>query len=278
MLKFNVGDRIIGNEKADRAYSLTRKGVICIVETISSDIPSDISSADIGVRIVYSPFHISNADMYKTWYVDAEYFDIYKGNEVSTTNTSFGGIDMSNKSRMEYTFTTEEYKEFKSAGKGSHKGYTVDKIKTIVTMDGKTGVAVINKEDYNERQGILEALGNMMYGNFDREYDKLLHKRKMAYKADCKCSICGIYKDTPEDARACELAHDERRRKKFDAYVLRKEAIKRIKEADKEHKIEEIMTEIYEKRKKDKESSETKKPAKQKKPGRRKKDINSDES
>ena len=117
-----------------------------------------------------------------------------------------------------------------------------------------------------------------MYGNFDREYDKLLHKRKMAYKADCKCSICGIYKDTPEDARACELAHDERRRKKFDTYVLRKEAIKRIKEADKEHKIEEIMAEIYEKRKKDKESSETKKPAKQKKSGRRKKDINSDES
>lgn len=254
MSKFKEGDLIIGNKEADKEYNITRAGVICKVMALQDD-------SDLEVRIIKSPQpDVNPAYFERTWVVNDEYFDLYESNN------------------MEYTFTTEEYKEFKSAGKGSHKGYTVDKIKTIVTMNGKTGVAVINKEDYNERQGILEALGNMMYGNFDREYDKLQHKRKMVYKADCKCSICGVYKDTPEDARACELAHDERRRKKFDAYVLRKEAIKRIKEADKEHKIEEIMAEIYEKRKKDKKSSETEKPVKQKKPDRRKKDINSDES
>lgn len=258
MSKFKVGDLIIGNERADREYNLTRKDVICIVETISGD------DRGMEVRIVKSPFNISDENMNKTWSVGVECFDKYTGsihidNEQGVTNNP---NNSEVKKHMKKTidkpstikFDIEEGKRYKSFGK--HSGATIETVTTTITLNGKTASATCDKDNYNERQGILEALGNMFYDNFDREYEKYVHQRDMAFKETCRCTICGELYETPEAARSCENGHKERRAKKFNDYLLRKEAIKRIKEAEHENKIEELMAEIYDKRNKDKQTKD----------------------
>ena len=261
MSKFKIGDFIIGNERADSKYNLTRKDVICIVETISGD------DEDMEVRIVEAPFYISDENMNKTWRVGVECFDKYTSpihidNEQGVTSKS---NNSEVKKHMKKTidkpstikFDTKEGKRYKSFGK--HSGATIETVTTTITLNGKTASATCDKDNYNERQGILEALGNMFYDNFDREYEKYVHQKNMEFKETCKCTICGKLYETPEDARSCENGHKEKRAKKFNDYLLRKEAIRRIKEAEHENKIEVLMAEIYAKRNADKKPTTKKK-------------------
>ena len=247
MSKFKVGDLIIGNESADNEYKLTKKGVICRVENVYSD------DKTIRIRIVESPFAISNANMNKTWYVDAECFDKYEKaiSKIEKSDVSMKNV-ISKPSTLKLNIT--EGKRYKSFGK--HSGATIETVTTTITLDGKTASATCDKDNYNERQGILEALGNMFYGNFDREYEKYVRQRDTAFKETCKCTICGELYTNPEDARLCEEGHKEKRAKKFSDYLLRKEAIRRIKEAEHEKKVEALMAEIYNKRNKDKRNKE----------------------
>lgn len=258
MSKFKVGDLIIGNERADSEYNLTRKDVICIVETISFD------DRYMEVRIVKTPFAISDANMNKTWCVGTECFDTYTGpictNDKQIVTNKPNNLEV--KKHMKKTidkpstikFDIEEGKRYKSFGK--HSGAAIETVTTTITLNGKTASATCDKDNYNERQGILEALGNMFYDNFDREYEKYVHLRDMAFKETCKCAICGELYTNPEDARLCEEEHKEKRAKKFNDYLLRKEAIKRIKEAEHEKKIEALMAEIYDKRNKDEQTKD----------------------
>ena len=269
MSKFKVGDLIIGNERADSEYKLTRKGVICKVESIFS------SDEDIEVRIVKSPFAISDANMDKTWSVGVECFDKYTGpihiNDEQGVTSKPNNSEV--KENMKKTidkpstikFDIKGGKRYKSLGK--HSGATIETVTTTITLNGKTASATCDKDNYSERQGILEALGNMFYGNFDREYEKYVHQRDMAFKETCKCAICGELYTNPEDARLCEEEHKEKRAKKFNDYLLRKEAIKRIKEAEHEKKIEALMAEIYDKRNKDNQTKD--KPDKPKTKGKK---------
>jgi hypothetical protein len=258
MSKFKVGDLIIGNERADSEYKLTRKDVICAVEIAFPD------GEDMIVRIVKSPFDISDADMNKPYCVGTKYFDKYTGsnhidNEQSVTSKP---NNSEVKKYMEKTidkpstikFDIKEGKRYKSFGK--HSGATIETVTTTITLNGKTASATCDKDNYNERQGILEALGNMFYDNFDREYEKYVHQKNMKFRETCKCTICGKLYETPEDARSCENGHEEKRAKKFSDYLLRKEAIRRIKEAEHEKKIEALMAEIYDKRNKDKQTTD----------------------
>jgi len=258
MSKFKVGDLIIGNERADSEYKLTRKGVICRVEsTFSSD-------KDMEVRIVKSPFAISDANMNKTWYVGSECFDAYTGpihindeqGVASKPNNSEVNEHMKKTIDKPSTikFDIKEGKRYKSFGK--HSGATIETVTTTITLNGKTASATCDKDNYSERQGILEALGNMFYGNFDREYEKYVHQKNIKFKETCKCTICGELYETPEDARSCESGHKERRAKRFSEYLLRKEAIRRIKEAEHEKKIEALIAEIYDKRNKDEQTKD----------------------
>lgn len=269
MSKFKVGDLIIGNERADGNYALTKTGVICTVVT------PFFEGEDMEVRIVEAPFDISDEDMDKTYFVGPEYFDKYTGpihiNDEQGVTSKPNNLEV--EKHMKKTIDTpstikfdiKEGKRYKSFGK--HSGATIETVTTTITLNGKTASATCDKDNYSERQGILEALGNMFYGNFDREYEKYVHQRDMAFRETCKCAICGELYTNPEDARLCEEEHKEKRAKKFNDYLLRKEAIKRIKEAEHEKKIEALMAEIYDKRNKDKQTKD--KPDKPKTKGKK---------
>lgn len=162
------------------------------------------------------------------------------------------------KNPMKFTFYTEE-------------GYRIDKsnnskietITTFVKINGfdnmYLGMATCDKVDYSERDGILNAIANaVLGGNFDREYEKFLADKKHKYDESCKCKICGrnYYEDektgkrtpfTPEDARKHEEWHEQNKKNKREKYLIRKEAKRRLAEAEREGKIEQTMKELYKK-------------------------------
>ena len=134
----------------------------------------------------------------------------------------------------------------------TEEGYRIDKtcnkqiptIKTTVssrTYPWSDGVATCDKTDYEERQGILEALANLICnGNFDREYQRTKARYKKEYAEDCKCQKCGKLFSTPEQARECEQAHIERKKTNHEKYLMQKAA----KKLAREMKIEQMAKEI----------------------------------
>lgn len=118
---------------------------------------------------------------------------------------------------------------------------------TEVRVGELEGVARCDADEYNERDGVLNAIANAVCGNFDREYGKFLAKKKREYEASCKCAICGHTADTPDDARACEAAHEARKKAKREAWLEKREAAKRLRELEREGRIEEYMKQIAKK-------------------------------
>ena len=124
---------------------------------------------------------------------------------------------------------------------------------TMVWVGELVGLARCDADEYNERDGVLNAIANAVCGNFDREYGKFLSHKKREYEASCKCAICGrsAHKDgksyTPEDARACEAAHEARKKAKREAWLEKREAAKRLRELEREGRIEEYMKQIAKK-------------------------------
>lgn len=137
----------------------------------------------------------------------------------------------------------------------TEEGYRIDKtcnkqiptIKTTVssrTVPWRSGVATCDKTDYSERQGVIEALANLICnGNFEREYQRTKAKYKKEYAEDCKCQKCGKSFATPELARECEKSHEERRKAKREKYLMRKAAIKRAKEMEIEQMAKDMLNE-----------------------------------
>ena len=159
---------------------------------------------------------------------------------------------------MKFTFyVTEDYRMDKS------NNTRIPTMTTEVLINGKDcqydGCATCDKTDYEEREGVLNAIANAMCGgNFDREYEKFLADKKHKYDESCKCKICGrnYYEDektgkrtpfTPEDARKHEEWHEQNKKNKREKYLIRKEAKRRLAEAEREGKIEQIMKELYKK-------------------------------
>ena len=171
------------------------------------------------------------------------------------------GISAKNggKNSMKFTFYVKE---------GTRVDKTCNKLiptmTTFVTAEGYGdttyhGAATCDKADYSERDGILNAIANaVLGGNFDREYEKFLADKKRKYDESCKCKICGrnYYEDektgkrtpfTPEDARKHEEWHEQNKKNKREKYLIRKEAKRRLAEAEREGKIEQVMKELYKK-------------------------------
>lgn len=137
--------------------------------------------------------------------------------------------------------TEESYRIDKTCNKQISTIKTTVSSRTYPWMDG---VATCDKADYEERQGILEALANLICnGNFDREYQRTKAKYKKQYAEDCKCQKCGKSFATPELARECEKAHEERRKARREKYLMRKAAIKRAKEMEIEQMAKDILKE-----------------------------------
>lgn len=103
---------------------------------------------------------------------------------------------------------------------------------------------------------ILKALANRAFINdkFDWAYKRW--RKAVAYEErqnDIKartCAVCGKVFDTVEDARAHEKWHDDCRTYKIE----RREAKRRLAEAEREGRISDIMTELLEERKKNDET------------------------
>ncbi len=154
--------------------------------------------------------------------------DIPYENSINKLKTCLGafpndGISAKNggKNSMKFTFYTIE-------------GYRIDKsnnskIPTITTEvylhgSGTTGSATCDKADYDERQGVIEAMANAAIGNFEREYHRAVQQNKADEKNARTCSYCGQVFDTVSEKDAHEAWHVERRKARRERYLLRKRA------------------------------------------------------
>ena len=98
-------------------------------------------------------------------------------------------------------------------------GNVFDKVTTI------RGSATCDKADYDERQGVLEALANAVCGGeFEKRYKKAVKANKDADLWMRTCYYCGKVFDTVEEKVAHDDWHVERRKARHERYLLRKRA------------------------------------------------------
>ena len=144
---------------------------------------------------------------------------------------------------MKMTFTTTE-------------GYRVDKsnngriptVTTHVTFINDKGIfrgtATCDKLEYNEREGVLNALANALCGSFDREYRNEVKRQAKRDLHNRTCTTCHQVFDTPEEARAHEKWHIENKKARRQRYLERKEARDRLAEKEREERISKYMKEL----------------------------------
>lgn len=247
MIKYKIGDRVMN--VSDSLVPKNSCGTVSFT-TVLGDIIG-ITWDEIGFRYTHKDLIAPLIDVR----IDTNYnLDIEKiAKQVDESVRGKGiGFTFINGNTLEVKKEKESMLnlEFKT-----EEGYRIDKtcnkqiptIKTTVsseTYPWKGGVATCDKADYEERQGILEALANLICnGNFDREYQRTKARYKKEYAEDCKCQKCGKSFATPELARECEKAHEERRKAKREKYLMHKAAIKRAKEMEIEQMAKDILKE-----------------------------------
>ena len=146
---------------------------------------------------------------------------------------------------MRLTFSTTE-------------GYRIDtsnntKIPTITTKVDcifgdliQSGSATCDKFNYDEREGVLNAVANALFrGKFDREYNRAVKANKEYEKVTRTCYYCGKVFDTVEERQAHEVWHVERRKARHERYLLRK----RAKEIAFEEQAQKMAKEMLEEQK-----------------------------
>ena len=135
----------------------------------------------------------------------------------------------------ENTISIKEDKPMTMFTFSTKEGYRYDKsnntkIPTITTevvenKDGFSATATCDKENYDERQGVLEALANLACrGDFDKQYRKAVKIRKRVDEARRTCVYCGKVFDSVEERKDHEAWHVERRKARHERYKLRKRA------------------------------------------------------
>lgn len=128
------------------------------------------------------------------------------------------------KNSMKFTFyVTEGYRIDKS------NNTRIPTMTTEVLINGKDyqygGSATCDKTDYEEREGVLNAIANAVCGgNFDREFNKVMKNKAFANKKSRTCTYCGQVFDTVEEKQAHEAWHVERKKARRERYLLRKRA------------------------------------------------------
>lgn len=81
-------------------------------------------------------------------------------------------------------------------------------------------------------------------GDFGKMYKKFIKEENHLNKKLCTCHVCGTTFETSEQAREHEKWHNENKKRKHEAYLIRKEAKKRIADAERESKIESLMADM----------------------------------
>ena len=121
-----------------------------------------------------------------------------------------------------FTFSTEEGYRYDKSNNTKIPTITT---KVVENKDGVSATATCDKENYDERQGVLEALANLACrGDFDKQYRKAVQIRKREDEARRTCVYCGKVFDTVEEREAEEAWHVERRKARHERYKLRKRA------------------------------------------------------
>ena len=195
--------------------------------------------------------------------------------EPADAENKFGKIPSLLFPNVEYVFNAEEaqkiydeiFRHFNAFPKedksmkltfSTTEGYRIDtsnntKIPTITTKvtcqsydSTYHGSATCDKFNYDERQGVLEAIANAMFGSkFDREYNRAVKANKEYEKATRICDYCGRVFDTVEERKAHEDWHIERRKARHERYLLRK----RAKEIAFEEQAQKMAKEMLEEQK-----------------------------
>lgn len=116
----------------------------------------------------------------------------------------------------------------------TNEGYRIDKsnntkIPTITTTVrnafGDKAIVTCDKDNYDERQGVLEAIAQIYCkGSFDKQYKAAVKMNKRADEVKRTCIYCGKTFDTVEEKEAHEAWHIERRKARHERYKLRKRA------------------------------------------------------
>ena len=110
----------------------------------------------------------------------------------------------------------------------------------------QSGSATCDKFNYDERQGVLEAVANALFrGKFDREYNRAVKANKEHEKLTRTCYYCGKVFDTVEERQAHEVWHVDRRKARHERYLLRK----RAKEIAFEEQAQKMAKEMLEEQK-----------------------------
>lgn len=241
-LPFKVGDLVVGNMKANK-YKITRQGWVGRVTRIVNDTLFYVRGC-----------HLDTVDDFE---VDIDCFEHLKIRFQNGGYIKFEELDNklfeqflnkhSEGTKMKLQIEVKEtYRIDKSCNK------QIPTMTTTVITPLYSGKAVCDKENYERRQGVLEALANALCdGNFDRVYNKMIAAEKKAYAQQCKCSSCGKSYDNPEEARKCEQSHIERKIERRQRYIERKEAKDRLAEMEREDRIEQYMKEIAKEKKAD---------------------------
>lgn len=119
-----------------------------------------------------------------------------------------------------FEFKTEERTRIDKTCNG-----TIPIVTTKVTINGRTGEATCDKAEYDERQGILEALANAICGDsFYKAYAEAVKQNKIADKKSRTCTYCHKVFDTVEEKEKHESWHIECKKARRERYLLRKRA------------------------------------------------------
>lgn len=184
-----------------------------------------------------------------------DYIDLYKTHDTFVTKSYLTSLkdDINELSKFDIAnfHTTEgvryesdkQYKDFRG-------GKQINTITTHISYKGKEATATIDANDYDERQGILEACANLVFDNFDSEYEKYLKKKKQLADKEKVCTICGKKFETVEEAHKCVEKHNEskeRKEQRYQEYLLRKEAHKKYNELKHEEQVNDYIKKLYEK-------------------------------
>lgn len=94
---------------------------------------------------------------------------------------------------------------------------------------------------------LFELADSAFNGNFERAYKKFHNDNLRFEKKRLTCSFCGKVFETIEEKTKHENEHIQNKKNKREKYLIRKEAKRRLAEAEREGKIEQTMKELYKK-------------------------------
>lgn len=94
---------------------------------------------------------------------------------------------------------------------------------------------------------LFELANDAFNGNFERVYKKFHNDNIRFEKKRLTCNFCGKVFETIEEKTKHENEHIQNKKNKREKYLIRKEAKRRLAEAEREDKIEQTMKELYKK-------------------------------